>query len=332
MGARGESVGSPGPIESLKVVATYSEEFQETFPIPPEFGPFPLPAGYTCSSLVTGSWCALTSVVPCVPPAGGCLVVTVLIRTYVAVTIFDFYGVPIGTFDTFFDKVVTVEAQDVGTPYVYCEIVTLDSTSCQIVDGLNPVTVCGFDLVLEILDSVDLVRGPEEYINTFTATPNSAVTLCDVQVDAVKTYLTTLSGTLTAFPTPPRTVASIITCFANIYPGSIQVVQAGGNVYLQFNATLWWVVQQDDASVALLSNTVLVQALIGPTGQIKVVPGSWTIPSLTCVNPAIGAGGTSVTGNIQVGPMSVDVCEDKSVTVVLDPEVPDPVGDPIDPL
>lgn len=330
MGAWGEGVAIDDPVESLKVVATYSEEFDKAFPIPPDCGPFPLPLGYTCSCIVVSYWCAIISKEPCVPPSPGCLLVTVWIEADLAITIYDFYGVPVHTFDAVLDKYVTVEAHDIGTPDIFPQIITLGSTSCFISDGLSPRVNCHFQLEFEVLDSFDLIRGPDRIISEFTGTPHEAVRLCSVQVRVGKTFQPTSSGILTTAPAPPRTVTSVATCVATIYPDGIHIVEIGGVVLARFSATIWWVVGLDNSSMAVLWTAVTVQGDLGPSGQMKVIPASWTVPALTCTGVGIGPGGAYVTGVLQVGAMSCGVCENKSLKTALDPDDPHPVQDPID--
>lgn len=179
--------------------------------------------------------------------------------------------------------------------------------------------------------SFNLTPGPEQIIQTFTGTPTQSVRLCSVQVDVTKTFQTSTSGVITILAPLGTTIQTLISCAATIFPGPVTIVTIAGELYIQFNATIWFTVQLNNNSVVLLSQTVTVQGDLGPAADVKVVP-PLTTPTLTCINTGLNPGGVSVFGQIQVAAFNVEACELKSVQVVLDPDVPNPVDNPIDPI
>lgn len=178
---------------------------------------------------------------------------------------------------------------------------------------------------------MNLTPGPEQIIQTFVGTPSEAVRLCSVQVDVTKTFQMSTSAVITVPAPACHTIQSLISCAAALYPGPVLIVDIGGELYIQFDATIWFTVELDDNSVVLLDQTVTVQGDLGPAADVKVVP-PLPAPALSCVNAGVNPGGISVFGQIQVAAFSVGACELKSVKVVLDPDVPNPVDDPLDPV
>lgn len=178
---------------------------------------------------------------------------------------------------------------------------------------------------------MNLIPGPEQIIQNFTGTPSKSARLCSVQVQVTKTFQVSTSTVITVPAPPGRTIQSLIASAATIYPGTVTVVTIAGHLYIEFNATIWFTVRLDDSSMILLSQTVTVQGDLGLASDVKVVPPLPT-PTLSAINTGVTSGGVSVFGQIQVAPFNVKVCELKSVKVVLDPDVPNPVDDPIDPL
>lgn len=181
------------------------------------------------------------------------------------------------------------------------------------------------------MGDVNLTPGADSFLQTFAGTPSSAVRLCSVEVLVTKSFQATTSGVITVAAPAGRTIQQIISCAATIFPGTMQIVDVAGTLEVQFNATIYFTVLLDDNSVVLLQATRTVQGVLGPTNQIKVTAGGCTTPTLTCTGTGITPGGGSVFGQIQIGPFTCQTCQLKSVKVVLDPDVPNPVGNPIDP-
>jgi len=178
---------------------------------------------------------------------------------------------------------------------------------------------------------MNLTPGPETILQDFSGTPSQAVRLCSVQVSVTKSFLESLSAVITIPAPQGHTILNLISCAATIYPGAVSVVVIGGELYIEFNATIWFTVELDDHSVVVLSQTATVQGDLGAETDVKVVPPLPT-PSLSSTDTAVGPGGENVSGKIQVAAFDVETCELKSVKVVLDPDVPNPVDDPIDPM
>jgi hypothetical protein len=168
-------------------------------------------------------------------------------------------------------------------------------------------------------------------IQNFVGVSSQAVRLCSVQVNVTKSFLTSTSNVITIPAPTGLTITNLISCAAAIFPGTIQVVDVAGTLEVQFNASIFFTVQLHNNNVILLSDTITVQGVLGPTSEVKVTSGGCTVPTLSCINSSIGPGGASISGQIQVGPFTCETCQLKSVKVVLDPDVPDPVGPPIDP-
>lgn len=181
------------------------------------------------------------------------------------------------------------------------------------------------------MGEVNLTPGTDTFLQSFTGTPSSSVRLCSVEVLVTKSFQATTSDVITVSAPAGRTVQQIISCAATMYPGAMQIVNVGGTLEVQFNTTIYFAVLMDDNSVTLLQATRTVQGVLGPADQIKVTPAGCTTPTLSCTGTGISPDGTSVFGQIQIGPFTCETCQLKSVKVVLDPDVANPVDNPIDP-
>lgn len=181
------------------------------------------------------------------------------------------------------------------------------------------------------MGDLELLIGEDELLQTFEGTPNQSVRLCSVQVRVTKNFLETTSDPITINAPEGRTIEEIVGTEASVYPGDVDIVEIDGILYVEFNASIWIAVCLDDDSCVMLSDTITVQGEIGPSDEIKVVNGEIPEPHLECIDCAVDPGGASVTGKIRVPSFEVVTAQLKSVKVVLDPDVVDPVGDPIDP-
>jgi len=178
---------------------------------------------------------------------------------------------------------------------------------------------------------VSLTPGSDEFLQSFTNVPSQSVKLCSVMVKVIKNFSTTTSDVITVDAPEGRTIQELVSCTATIYPGTVEIVDVAGTLEVQFNATIWFTVLLDDGNVVLLSSTRAVQGVLGPSAEIKVAEDGCDIPTLTCVSTGVDPEGVSVHGQIEVSEFSCITCQYKSVKVILDPDVADPVGDPIDP-
>lgn len=181
------------------------------------------------------------------------------------------------------------------------------------------------------MGDVNLTPGPDQMLQSFLGSPNESVRLCAVQVKVTKNFDATTSDVITVSAPSGYTIIGLHGCTATIYPGTIQAVDVAGTLEIQFNASIFFMVELDDHNVVMLSDTITVQGVLGPTADIKVTAGGIGTPSLACAGAGIDPGGVSVHGQITVGAFSVITCQFKSVKVVLDPDVLNPVDDPIDP-
>jgi len=178
---------------------------------------------------------------------------------------------------------------------------------------------------------MNLTPGPEEIIQTFSGTPHEALWLCSVQVAVTKTFVLSTSAVITILAPTGRTIAVLHGSASTIYPGVVTTVTIAGELYIQFSATIWHTVELDNHNVVVVSSAVTVQGDLGLASDVKVVPPLPT-PVLTATGTGVDTGGVSVHGQIQVAAFDVGTCALKSVKVVLDPDVANPVDDPIDPV
>ena len=178
---------------------------------------------------------------------------------------------------------------------------------------------------------MNLTPGPEEVVQTFTDPLSEAVRLCSVQVEVTKAFQVSTSAVISILAPVGRTIQVLVSCVATIFPGTVTVITTAGELFIEFNATIWFAVKLDDNSVVILQQTVTVQGDLGLAADVKVTLPLPT-PVLSCTSTGINLGGVSVFGQIQIAAFDVLTCELKSAKVVLDPDVPNPVDIPIDPI
>jgi hypothetical protein len=156
---------------------------------------------------------------------------------------------------------------------------------------------------------------------TFSGTPSESVLLTSVPLNVEKQFAAATSELLTINAPAGRTIASIVSVFANMYPMGMTISELSGNYVLQFNATINFTVTLDDANTVILSNTIGVIGEIGSVADIPIVPAPpATAPVIGTSDTGIVSGGSAVEGKITVGAFTMNVTQLMELHVVIDPD------------
>lgn len=157
---------------------------------------------------------------------------------------------------------------------------------------------------------------------TFTGTPTQSVFLSKVSLHVKKQFAASTSDSLTVDSPVGNTVVTLLNAHANMYPGSMTIVDEGGNYVVKFQATVFFTVELNDGNIVLLSNTIQVTGTLGLVADTPVPPTVPTVlPVIGCTDTGITAGGASVYGKITVGAFNVEVVQLSDLNVVVDPDL-----------
>lgn len=164
--------------------------------------------------------------------------------------------------------------------------------------------------------STNLNPGIDTNMWTIT-TPTDYAVLGAVEIKEVKNFLLTTTPLMTINLPVGETWVATLNTSADMWPGSLQIVDISGSYYVEFNTTISFTVQCSSGHVCLLQDTVQAQGLLGVVGT--VTPSTATIipPAVVPNAGSLGNTATTVFGSIDIATFFVNVLESKSVEVAL---------------
>lgn len=157
---------------------------------------------------------------------------------------------------------------------------------------------------------------------TFTGSPTQSVFLSKVALHVKKQFAAATSDSLTVASPVGCTVVTLLNAHANMYPGSMSVVEDGDKYAVKFQATIFFTAELNDGNIILLSNTIQVLGTLGLIADTPVSPKiPAVLPVISCSDTGITAGGGSVYGKITIGAFDVEVVQLSDLNVVVDPDL-----------
>ena len=167
------------------------------------------------------------------------------------------------------------------------------------------------------MSDIMITQRTDHSLTPISGAPTDYVTLGAVEIKVTKSFDPTTSSKITLNSPSGENIINLINTTTTIYPGTVQIIDVSGMLYIEFNVRIFFNVECASGLVTLLSDTITVQGELGKAGEVRPISSTIKVPTTKAINT--GFTESTVYGDIHVGTFSCDICKLKSVKVMIDP-------------